>query len=1126
MLSVSLWPAISASALDPGFYAEKSVLASGRWAKVKVNNAGMNLITDAQLRNLGFANPQKVKVYGLGGRVLDYGLTKSNHDDLPQVTSIRTSKGLVFFAVDNITWTKTRGQQVTKPFGHVINPYNDDTYYFISDVDTEAIDPVSVSAVAERGEDYITAFTERILHESEIEPAADSGSQVWGEDFRSKRQQTFSFQLPGNSDGDAQVAVRFAAKTVGTSSSIKLTANGEPLPESGSDRILSVEADSYGSTTLTIKKISGAGDKLDLGIEFSNSGLVYKARLDYIEVFYTRRLTLDKGELHFYLDLKKDECVKVAGCTETTCIWDVTDPVRPEKVSFLLDGADAVFRSTAGGYREFVAFEPEKISRGVNPSGMVANQDIHGLSTPDMVIVTLPEYRAGAEKIAAVHEKYDGMRVHVIDADHIYNEFSGGKPDPGAFRRMLKMWYDRGADPEGHKIGYALLMGKPISDNKLKGIENRNLGFKPLPIWESYDGMLETSSYSNDTWLGMLDDVENSYFVMEKARMRVAVGRIPCKSSAEAMTVAEKIEKYVATPDYGDWRNKVMIIADDEDNAVHVLQAEKIYDHMQSADDGKRRVYDRLYLDKYPRVLTGVGVTYPQATAHMMENYNDGVMFTNYIGHAGEKGWGHEHLWEWPSITSMTNKRLTFIYAATCRFAYWDKADVSGAEVLLLNPDGGVVGCLAATRTVYISNNGTLNNETMANLFERASDGGPLRWGDVFVRGQNKVNDTNKLRYALLGDPALRIPGGSHKINVTAIDGKNPHEGQMVELMASSSPVFEGEILNGDGTPAADYNGTVQLQLYDGERVITTYGQGKDGVKHTYNDRDRRLYTATGKVTGGKWKVTMRVPPEIQGLFTTAMLTSYAWDESGREANGKFDRFYVYGYNDNVTDTEGPVIESFYVNRPDLAADAVISSNMMVFARLRDDSSINMSQTGIGHSLTLSVDGKEYVDGLGRYYTQDPEDSTSGTLAFPLNNVAPGRHTLILSAWDNVNNLSKAEIEIEVGAGLEPSIVDLSAAADPSAASVDFRITLDRPNTDINCRVGVYDLSGRMIWEDERAVVSDMECMISTRWDLCDSGGRRVPRGIYIYRVTVEDKDGMFTSQSKKLAVSAQQAAE
>jgi len=66
--ALALW-ALTATAAraDAKLYARSSVLAEGRWVKVRVANDGIYKLTYDQLRAMGFADPAKVSVHGYGG---------------------------------------------------------------------------------------------------------------------------------------------------------------------------------------------------------------------------------------------------------------------------------------------------------------------------------------------------------------------------------------------------------------------------------------------------------------------------------------------------------------------------------------------------------------------------------------------------------------------------------------------------------------------------------------------------------------------------------------------------------------------------------------------------------------------------------------------------------------------------------------------------------------------------------------------------------------------------------------------------------------------------------------------------------------------------------------------------
>ncbi len=55
--------------------------------------------------------------------------------------------------------------------------------------------------------------------------------------------------------------------------------------------------------------------------------------------------------------------------------------------------------------------------------------------------------------------------MEVVDPQSIYNEFSSGAPDATAYRRFMKMFYDRSVSA-GNAPKYLLLFGDGIYDNR------------------------------------------------------------------------------------------------------------------------------------------------------------------------------------------------------------------------------------------------------------------------------------------------------------------------------------------------------------------------------------------------------------------------------------------------------------------------------------------------------------------------------------------------------------------------------------------------------------------------------------------------------------------------------------
>ena len=70
--------------------------------------------------------------------------------------------------------------------------------------------------------------------------------------------------------------------------------------------------------------------------------------------------------------------------------------------------------------------------------------------------------------------------------------------------------------------------------------------------------------------------------------------------------------------------------------------------------------------------------------------------------------------------------------------------------------------------------------------------------------------------------------------------------------------------------------------------------------------------------------------------------------------------------------------------------------------------------------------------------------------------------------------------------------------------------------------VDVYNLLGHRLWSSTMKGVSDMFTSAPVTWKLTDEGGRRVQRGIYLYRATITTDNETYDTGSRRIAVAAQ----
>ncbi len=1116
------------SAASPERYTSASVLSSGTWVKINIATPGLQTLSRQTLRNFGFNDPKSVYVYGYGGRLISETLSVNHPDDLPAIPVVRKDDGsITFYATGNIAPLASSTSEME--FDHSINPYGDTSYYFLSDV-TPHEETATTDLSDIEGIPVVNATTVQLVHEHDLLQCATSGRDYFGEDFKTVKSQSFNFDLPDNTTGNARIRIRFGANTSGASSSFIVSANGTRLPATTQDKISAVtSSDQYYAVTSSIKDAIGVGNSLTVGIEYSQAGVVSTARLDWIEVEYERALKLKNSELYFQVNPTTATAYCISGASENTVIWDVTEPWQVKLVKGIYNPSDNTV--TIGlrepGMREFIAFEPSAKGASVNGRFKVANQNIHGMPTPDMVIITPDEFAAASEKIANLHRTVDGMTVHVLSPDKIYNEFSSGNADVSAFRKLLKMWYDRSEGSEGgSKFRYCLLMGRPSYDQKRKNPETIKSRYPTTLIWQSPTGLTETTSFCTDDFIAMLED-ETTEQSMALRKQLVGVGRYTVTSAYEADIVAAKLESYMTQPSFGAWRNNVMVIADDGDSAKHLEQAESSITRMMSNNAGANLAYERVYLDAYERKQTGSGPTFPDARERMLNKWQkEGVSLINYIGHANPKEWTHEKLLTWNDINNMSNQNLPILYAATCSFGKWDAEDISGAEILLANPAGGAIAVITPSRTVYISMNGPITNSISNEFFRRDADGNSQRLGDILRLGKNRNSspDNNMLRYHLFGDPALKMPVAQYDVVIDSIAGipttGNPADSP--SIMARSNVRIAGRIVDSQGADV-DFNGPLQFTLFDAEKSVETHGWGDSGEVSVYQDRSSKLATGSAMVENGNWDATILMPSEIANNYSPALITVYAYDpENKTEATGSSDHLFVYGYdNSSPADEVGPIIESFMVDSNLSGLSSVVHSDPVAMAVFSDESGINVSDAAIGHKMTLTLDSDKVFDDVSLFYIPDAEDETKGSIAYPLHDLTPGYHELTLTVWDNAKNSSKSSINFKVGVNMRPDLMQIASIYNRDADRMNVKVTTDRALCTLACKMECFDLSGHLLWSLDRKAYSGNDCSISYSWDLSDSNGNRLPRGIYILRTTVTSEDGLTSSKSKKIAIPA-----
>ncbi len=750
----------------------------------------------------------------------------------------------------------------------------------------------------------------------------------------------------------------------------------------------------------------------------------------------------------------------------------------------------------------------------------ITNQDHHADSAVDMVIIipTSQKLLSEAERLKTLHETYDSLRVRIVPADELYNEFSSGTPDANAYRRYMKMLYDR-AGTEADQPRYLLLFGDGAWDNRMLSSGWRSLSPDDfLLCYESENSFSATKSYVSDDYYCLLDDNEGGSILKDK--FDAAVGRLSARTAEEAKILVDKIYAYRTNAYAGAWQNTLCFLGDDGDQNRHMQDAEAVVSTVKSLYAN----YDikKIYWDAYTRVTSSTGNSFPDVTRLIKQQLQKGALVMNYSGHGGPSLLSHEAVLRITDFGEASSLRLPLWVTAACDVAPFDGQSDNIGETAMFNKKGGSIAFYGTTRTVYASYN-RLQNQSFMKYLLASKNGRRLTIGEAaylakndFVSGSTEML-TNKLQYVLLGDPALTLASPTEQAVIDSINGKAVADG-IQQLKAGSKVTLKGHLPG-----HADFNGVVTITVRDIEETIV--GKQNDPVAtetaFEFQDRPNTIYNGSDSIRNGQFSFSFAVPKDISYSDKTGLFLVYAVNnDKSLSAHGECESFTLTGTENLSNDGVGPSIYC-YLNSESFVNGSTVNATPYFYAELTDKDGINVSG-GIGHDLELIIDNDMNLTyQLNERFQYDFGDYCKGKVDYVLPELSDGPHKLLFRAWDAQNNSSVAELSFVVNATQQPTLSNVICTKNPATTSTSFVISHDRAGSEVDVELEVFDTSGRLLWrKSEAGIPTDHTYAID--WDLTTGSGSRLKTGVYLYRVLISNNGSSKASQAKKLIVLGQ----
>ena len=1042
-------------------YASHSVLAKGDWAKIRVAESGIYQITDALIKQAGFSDPSKVKVYGYGGALQNEVLVAEEliaTDDLKEVAQCVVDGKRLFHAVGPVTWNGAKERKR--------NSYSSYGYYFLT---TDGTEPLTVDSATFMKQCYPLDEHYHVLHEKEEYSWYHGGRRLYEDTpVEEGKSKTFTLKTPGHTE-NGYLTVALSA---------------EGIVNRQCTTVVNVEMNgtSLGTVTLT------ANDKTK-----NYGGHTVDEACDATKVFSVSNIA---AENTIKLTVQAD------GYT-----------MRPDYLALTFDTPSARPNLKTASFAS-----PEFVHR-------ITNQDLHADSAYQMVIIipTSQKLRAQAERLKAFHEEHDSLRVRLVPADELFNEFSSGTPDANAYRRYMKMLYDR-AQNEDEMPRYLLLFGDCAWDNRM--VSKQWKAYNPddfLLCMESENSYSEADCYVDDNFFCYLDDGEGGN-PASRDMPDVAVGRFPVRTAEQAKVMVDKTINYVKNENAGSWQNTVVFMGDDGNGNVHMNDANTVANTVQNLNRGLH--VKRIYWDAYPMQVSGTGNSYPVVEALIKQQMQTGALLFDYVGHGRAEMLSHERVLTLNDFKNFNNTNLPLWITVGCDIMPYDGQIENIGEAAVLNEKGGAVATYGTARTVYTNLNKNMNMQFMQALFTPV-DGRIVSIGEAQRIAKNKLVSGyssrdisyNKLAYQLMGDPALVLHIPTEKIVIDSLNGVADLYNTIVTLKAGSIATIAGHVENG-GMVLSDYEGTVSLMVRDcEEHIVCRLNNTLEGsTPFSYYDRPNVIFSGSGAVRNGKFSISFTVPLDIRYSNETGMINAFACSDKKLLANGYNSTFLVGGTETVRNDSIGPSIYC-YLNTPDFVNGGKVNTTPYFVAQLNDKDGLNTSGAGIGHDLELIIDNdasRTYV--LNDNFTFDFGSYVSGSTFYHIPELAEGRHTLKFRAWDAMNNPSTAELQFNVVRGLEPTVSDISVSQNPARTATTFIVNHDRSGSNIDVELEVYDMSGRLLWTHASSGMAATSTY-TYDWNLCTNAGAPLQTGVYLYRARVGSDGGSNTSKARRLVV-------
>ena len=622
---------------------------------------------------------------------------------------------------------------------------------------------------------------------------------------------------------------------------------------------------------------------------------------------------------------------------------------------------------------------------------------------------------------------------------------------------------------------------------------------------------------------------------------KLITGRIII-NDANSMEQVNNIREYILNPAEGNWKSKLLLIADDQYKSGKTIREEKWHTIHSNV------IYNALKDNLEISCLYGMDnerqqsldwYTQPQLTDKIIDKINSGISMINYIGHGTSEVVADEHLLTLSDIDriSIENNKLPVWIVGTCSFGNYINENCLAEKIL--NKGNAAIAVISTTGGIsYQANFNYLKDFFIYNLEEKIINNEDIRIGEIFFESKNSINAS--YTFHLFGDPAMPINIPRYNNNIITEDIEQITIGSFDNIPLNEQGKTFLKIYDEDNINNQIYNYCLGCNNYDINDSCNTYSTiytcdaYSNCILSDCSEEDIISYLTPGNVLFNGFSLTSIIDyilPIDTDENNTANIITFNESTLSLESILNIDMNIALD-EDLSNDNAGPSI-SIFQNNKNILDNLNVYPPYNISILFDDELPINLS--GINyHNIRLWIDDNQLnsilLNDNFNYCEQNSNDPSICSycnhgwcgyiynLYLDNNYINQENHTINIESWDILNNHNS--ISLDINFTNENEIYNVYNFPNPFEDKTYFTFSYSGLSS-INIKIEIFSLDGKLIKTiKENNLQNDgthFYKIPNNGWDGKDNNGAILANGTYIYYLYVSDDNEKIHESLNKL---------